>query len=57
MPRDASGERGDAIGKEGATAASTTATTTTTTSTLGQAPGVNEPQAAYLRQLARSTTC
>jgi hypothetical protein len=56
-PRDVLGERGGTLGKEGATAASTTATTTTSTSTPGQAPGIYEPQAAYLRQLARSTRC
>jgi hypothetical protein len=44
-------ERRDAI------AASTTATTTTTSSTPRQALGVHEPQAAYLRQLTRSTAC
>jgi hypothetical protein len=36
------------------TAASPIATTATTTSTLGQAPGIYEPQAAYLRQFSRS---
>jgi hypothetical protein len=55
-PRDAPGEIGDAPGEEGATAASTTATTTTTY-TPGQALVVHEPQAAYLCQLTRSTTC
>jgi hypothetical protein len=46
MPIDAPRERGDTSGEEGATAASPIATTT---STLGQAPGIYEPQAAYLR--------
>jgi hypothetical protein len=50
-------EREDASGEDGATAASPIATTATTTSTPGQAPRIYEPQAAYLRQLTRSTTC
>jgi hypothetical protein len=51
-------EGGDAPGEEGATtAASPIATTATTTSTPGQAPGIYEPQAAYLRQLSRSSAC
>jgi hypothetical protein len=48
-------ERGDASGEEGATTASPIATTATTTSSPGQAPGIYEPQAAYLRQLTRSS--
>jgi hypothetical protein len=52
MPRDALGERGDASGEKGTTAASPIATTATTTSTPGQAPGIYEPQATYLRQFA-----
>jgi hypothetical protein len=56
-PRDAPGERGDARGKEGAIAASSIATTATTTSTPGQAPGIYEPQASYLGQLAKYATC
>jgi hypothetical protein len=56
MPRDAPRERGDVSGEDGATAASPIATIATTTSTLGQAPGIYEPQAAYLRQFSRSST-
>jgi hypothetical protein len=40
----------------GVIATSTNASTTTTSSTTGQAPGVHEPQATYLRQLSRSST-
>jgi hypothetical protein len=47
-------ERGDASGEDGTIAASHIATTT---STPGQALGIYEPQAAYLRQLSRSSTC
>jgi hypothetical protein len=56
-PRDAPGEREDALGKVGVTAASPIATTATSTSTPGQTSGIYEPQATYLRQLARPTTC
>ena len=55
--RCAKRERGDASREEGATTAASSIATTTTTFTPGQAPGVHEPQAAYLRQLVRSTAC
>jgi hypothetical protein len=60
-PIDAPGKaryaREDAPGANGATAASVVVSTTTTSSTLGQAPGVHEPQGTDVRQLSKSSAC
>jgi hypothetical protein len=50
-------ERGDVLGEDEATIVSPIATTATSTSTPWQAPGIYKPQAAYLRQLSRSSAC